>query len=94
MYSDGLQVRTMICRPRRRRGRACVGGMDAVGVGVGEGVVEEDGEAAVVVGGEDFGDGEADGGGDLFAGAAAEGGEAEGGIAGADEFEAVDAGVG
>lgn len=69
-------------------------GLDAVGVGVGEGVVEEDGEGAVVVGGEDFGEGEAGGGGDLFFGSAAEGGEAEGGVAGADEVEALDAGVG
>ena len=69
-------------------------GLDAGGVGVGEGVVEEDGESAVVVGGEDFGEGEAGGGGDLFFGSAAEGGEAEGGVAGADEVEALDAGVG
>ena len=69
-------------------------GLDAGGIGVGEGVVEEDGEAAVVVGGEDFCHGEAGGGGDLFFGTATEGGEGEGGIARADEVEAGDAGVG
>lgn len=69
-------------------------GLDAFGVGVCEGVVEEDGEGAVVVGGEDFSEGEAGGGGDLFFGSAAEGCEAEGGVAGADEVEALDAVVG
>jgi hypothetical protein len=67
-------------------------GLDAVGIGVGEGVVEEDGEATVVVGGEDLGHGEADGGGDLLFGSAAEGLEGEGGIAGAEEFETFDPG--
>ncbi len=69
-------------------------GLGAVGVGVGEGVVEEDGEGLVVVGGEDLGHGEADGGGDLLFGSAAEGGKAEGGIAGAEEVEAGDTGFG
>lgn len=69
-------------------------GLDSLGGGVGEGVVEEDGEGLVVVGGEDFGHGEADGGGDLFFGSAAEGGEVEGGIAGAEEIETGDTGFG
>lgn len=66
--------------------------MDSVGIGVGEGVVEEDGEASIVVGGEDFGHGEADGSGDLLLGSTTEGLEGEGGIAGAEEFEAFDPG--
>ena len=66
--------------------------LNAVGIGVGESVVEEDGEAAVVVGGEDLGHGETDGGGDLLLGSATEGLKGEGGIAGAEEFEAFDPG--
>lgn len=65
-------------------------GLDSVGIGVGEGVVEENGQAAVVVGGEDLGHGKADGGGDLLLGSTTEGLESEGGIAGAEEFEAFD----
>ena len=40
---------------------------------MGEGVVEDEGEAVVVVGGEELGHGEAEGEGDLLAGAVAEG---------------------
>lgn len=67
-------------------------GLYAVRVGIGEGIVKEDGEATVVVGGKDLGHGETDGGGDLLLGSAAEGLEVEGGIAGAEEFEAFDPG--
>lgn len=67
-------------------------GLNAFGVGVGEGVVEEDREAAVVVGGKDLCHGETDGGGDLLFCSAAQGLECEGGIAGAEEFEAFDPG--
>ena len=67
-------------------------GLDALGVGVGEGVVEDDGQAAIVIGGEDFGHGEPGSGGHLFFGSAAEGVEVERVSPGTDEVEAFDAG--
>ena len=53
--------------------------LNAVGIGVCERVVKDDRQTSIVLGGEDFGHGQAQGGGGLLTGAGGEGFEFEGG---------------
>lgn len=90
-----MQVRTIFLQsPDGSEVEHALESLDAIEVGVGEGVVEDDGETAVMVGGENFCEGEADSSGDLLLRAAAEDGKGEGEVGGADEFEAFDALIG